>query len=139
MGFVNQSVSVSHIIQGYLVAREGCTVRIRIRDDEAFITVKGKSSENGLSRDEWEYPVPLSDARDMISLCNGHVVSKKRYLVPYREKVWEVDVFEGRHAGLILAELEVETESETFDLPPWIGAEVTGQKQYYNARMAMDK
>lgn len=130
------ATAVRHIFQGYLVAQQGLTIRLRIADDQAFMTIKGPSADGGLSRREWEYAIPLAEAREIIPLCAHRTITKDRYLVPHEGHTWEVDVFHGRHEGLVLAELEVASANETFALPPWVGAEVTGDKRYYNAYMS---
>lgn len=133
-GFRDFATRVYHIEQGYLSTRP--TVRVRIRDEEAFLTIKGASDPSGLMRDEWEYKIPVAEACELMKLCSGRTLVKDRYLVPYAGHTWEVDVFLGRHEGLTLAELEVEHADETYELPPWIGQEVTGDRRYYNATMA---
>lgn len=134
--FKKQATQVYHIEQAYLSVQP--TIRLRIRDKEAFITIKGASSNNGLSRDEWEYSIPLAEAQEMMSLAKGRKIIKKRYLVPDDDLTWEVDVFEGDYAGLIIAELELDSERTTCThFPQWVGEEVTGQSKYYNASMAL--
>ncbi len=132
--FRSEATRIYHIEQGYLSLRP--TVRVRIRDEEAFMTIKGPSDSSGLMRQEYEYPIPLSDAQALMALCSDRTIVKDRYLVPYQGHTWEVDVFAGRHAGLVLAEIEVASVEEDYVLPDWIGEEVTGQPQYYNAYMA---
>ncbi len=119
--------------QGYL--RKGdTTVRVRIAGDRAFLTIKGPSS--GCRRLEYEYPVPESDAREILdSLCVGPIIQKTRYLVSAHGKTWEIDEFHGDNAGLLLAEIELEAEDETISLPPWIGREVTDDPRYYNVNL----
>jgi CYTH domain-containing protein len=130
------AVKQVRIVQGYLCASWERTVRIRIKDDSAFITIKGPANENGFSRLEFEYPVPLSDAEEMMKLCNA-VIEKERYYVPATEgRTFEVDVFHGAHEGLVMAELELQSEVESFEQPDWLGAEVTGDERYYNAYLA---
>lgn len=126
---------VYHIEQAYLSVEP--TVRLRLRDDEAFITIKGKSEDAGLSRGEWEYSIPVREAREMMALAMGRCLVKKRYLIPYEGHIWEVDVFEGAYEGLVLAELELSHTEERFACPPWLGEELTGQPEYYNAYMAL--
>lgn len=135
-GFRQLATAVHHIEQGYLSLHP--TVRVRIRDQEGFITIKGPSSLNGLMRQEYEYPIPLEDAQALMRLCGSRTISKDRYIVPYEGHTWEVDVFLGRHAGQLLAELEVASPEQTFALPDWVGSEVTGQVEYYNAHMALN-
>lgn len=134
LAFKEKAIAVRDIKQGYLSRQP--TVRIRIQDDEAYITIKGMSDKLGLSRNEWEYPIPQAEAIEMLALCQGLLIEKKRYLVPHQERLWEVDVFEGIHAGLIIAEIELSDEAETFELPPWIDEEVTGDRRYYNATLS---
>lgn len=133
--FKASATAIHHIEQAYLSVRP--TVRLRLRDDEAFITIKGKSNTSGLSRDEWEYSIPLAEAREMMSLAIGQPIIKERYIVPYAGKTWEVDVFHGAYEGLMLAELELLSEDESFERPAWLGEEVTGITKYYNTSMAL--
>ncbi len=123
------------IVQGYLCNDPERVVRVRIADNDAFITIKSKS--HGATRDEWEYPIPADDARQMLRLCSG-IISKTRYIVPNTGLIWEVDAFHGRNQGLVVAELELPSEDATFDLPRFVGREVTGQPQYYNSNLATD-
>ena len=121
--------------QGYLSSNAKATVRVRTRDDrEAVVTIKG--AVRGLSRAEYEYEVPVVDAREMLLMAEPHVVVKRRYIVPFGGLDWEVDVFEGRHAGLVLAEVELEHEAQAVELPDWVGAEITHDDRYYNASLA---
>lgn len=121
-----------HIRQAYLSVRPESTVRIRVCDDRAWITVKGKNS--GAVRDEWEYLIPENDAEEMaLRLTGGWAIDKTRHIVMYRGFRWEVDVFHGRHEGLIVAEVELADETIEPPLPPFIGKEVTGNPAYYNS------
>ena len=133
--FKQTAIRVHHIEQGYLKQNHP-TVRIRIKDDEAFITIKGKSTPDGLTRDEWEYPIPRHEAQEMMNLCSTPPLRKERYIVPNSGHIWEVDVFHDRHEGLIIAEVELTDEQEEIELPQWIGREVTGDIRYYNANLA---
>ena len=120
--------------QGYLSTTAEHTVRIRLRDDRALLTIKGRPK--GLVRREFEYEIPRDDARIMLDeLCVGAAIEKTRFEVPYGDHLWEVDVFDGRNKGLVVAEVELRRPDEEVDLPPWIGDEVTGQPRYYNARL----
>lgn len=122
------------IKQGYIQTVDHTTVRIRIRDKEAFLTIKGKSQ--GASRLEFEYPIPLSDAKEMLTnLCHASRVEKTRYLVEHGGHTWEVDIFEGSNQGLIIAEIELESEDEDFSLPEWVSEEVTQDKRYFNVNL----
>jgi len=120
--------------QGYLTDSD-VTVRIRIAGGKGFLTIKGPST--GISRSEFEYPIPLEDAEEIINtLCSKPIISKLRYQVYHGGKQWEVDVFEGENAGLIVAEIELNDELETVDLPPWLGEEVSMDMRYYNSNLA---
>ncbi len=119
--------------QGYLLSDQGMTVRIRVIGEKAFLTMKGPS--NGLSRMEFEYEIPSADAEALLALC-GHLVEKVRHLVSYAGMVWEVDVFAGANEGLVMAEIELESEGQPFGQPEWVGEEVSGDHRYYNAYLA---
>ena len=122
------------IKQGYIQTVDHTTVRVRIRNDEAFLTIKGKSI--GASRLEFEYPIPLQDANNMLdNLCQISVIAKMRYLVEYERHVWEVDVFKGSNKGLIVAEVELDNEEEAFSLPNWVTEEVTDDIRYFNSNL----
>ncbi len=122
-----------HCKQGYLVADGKRTVRARIMGDVGYLTVKGATSS--ISRMEFEYEVDQPDAAYMLMLCDD-VVEKTRYFVEHDGNTWELDVFEGANEGLIMAELELESEDQTFELPDWAGEEVSGDKRYYNAYLS---
>ncbi len=124
-----------HYVQGYLVSDNIRTVRVRIAGDNGYLTIKGKS--NGFSRAEFEYPVPSTDAKEMLKLCTIPVIEKYRTKVLYGGKIWEIDEFEGQNKGLILAEIEILSEDEEFVIPPWIGEEVTGDFRYFNSSLAV--
>lgn len=119
--------------QGYLSTRP--TVRVRIAGEKAFLTVKGK--KKGISRDEFEFPVPKKDAVQMLSLCSGSIIDKYRWYVRFSGKLWEVDEFLGENKGLVVAEIELPSENEKFTKPSWIGKEVTHKKQYTNASLSI--
>lgn len=123
-----------NITQGYLSTRIDATVRVRRCDDKAYVTIKGKST--GASRNEWEYPIPNKDAIEMLLLAEGHLIEKTRYIVDYCGHKWEIDEFHGVHDGLVIAEIELTDENETFPIPPFIGQEVTGNAKYYNSALA---
>ena len=122
-----------HIIQGYLSDDPSRTVRVRLCDDEAYLTVTGASSQSGLSRFEWEKAVSVADARSLLSLCLPGVIDKHRYIVFFEGRKWEIDEFHGNLEGLVLAEIEVESEETRFALPSFAGREVTGDPHYYNS------
>ena len=119
------------IMQGYLCKEPGKTIRVRIRDAHAFLTIKSGKLRPGLAKFEWEREIELEDAQELMQLCLPNPIIKTRYIVGR----WEVDVFHGHKEGLVLAEIELTDENEPFDRPEWLGEEVTGQPQYYNANM----
>ena len=128
------SVTGRSIVQAYLNRDPKATVRVRITDDKAFLTIKGKN--DGATRDEWEYPIPVSDARDMIARCaSGRIIEKKRFVVPFEGDDWEIDEFGGELEGLTVAEIELPAEDTEFSLPPFVGDEVTGDPRYYNSSL----
>lgn len=129
------ATDISHIVQGYLSDDPERTVRIRIRDDQATLTIKGGSSSDGLSRYEWEQPIPLNQARQLLTLCLPGTIDKHRHIVPYEGHRWEVDEFHGHLEGLTLAELEVPSADTKFAVPPFLGPEVTGDPRYYNSQL----
>ncbi len=123
------------LVQGYLSSNAKATVRIRIADEQrAVLTLKGPAE--GISRAEFEYDVPLDDAREMLALAQPNVVEKTRYLVPHGGLTWEVDVFAGAHAGLIVAEVELEAVDQAIGMPGWAGREVSHDDRYANASLA---
>lgn len=132
-----QATRCTYYKQGYLSAAPAATVRIRITGDQAFITIKGTTT--GCSRQEYEYPIPVADATRMLdSLCQSGLIEKRRYLYPYAGHTWEIDEFMGDNEGLIVAEVELQSESEAVQLPPFIGREVTGDPRYYNSCLAQN-
>jgi CYTH domain-containing protein len=135
--FSSHVIKKEKIVQAYLMASLERTVRIRITGDKAFLTIKGASNANGFSRLEFEYPVPLEDAQKILELAQTGWIEKERNHIPFGNHLFEVDVFHGVHEGLILAELELSSESEAFEKPDWLGEEVTGDERYYNARLAV--
>ena len=127
----------SHIIeQGYLNRDKRRTVRVRILDDKGFITIKGETV--GDTREEYEYQIPLDDARALLRLCDGVVVSKTRYVVPYCGFEWEVDIFKGGLSPLRVAEIELPVSSHDYPLPPFVGKEVTGDVRFYNSALSSE-
>jgi len=124
-----------HYAQGYLVADGIRSVRIRIAGEEGFLTIKGETK--GFSRLEFEYPIPVLEAFELLKLCATPVVEKFRTKVLHADKIWEVDEFEGQNTGLVVAEIELKSEDESFEMPSWIGEEVTGDLRYYNSRLAI--
>lgn len=123
--------------QGYLSSNAKATVRVRSRDDaEAVLTLKGQVE--GLTRAEYEYDIPIEDARELLAMAEPHVIDKRRHLVPFGGLMWEVDVFAGRHEGLVLAEVELDSESQGVALPDWVGKEVSRDDRYNNASLSRD-
>lgn len=125
--------SKSRIKQGYICSERGRTVRVRIRGDRGYLTIKGPSDELGLSRYEWEHELSLTEAESLMKLCEPGSIDKVRYLVNCGNHTFEVDEFYGENEGLVVAEIELSTENETFQCPAFIGEEVTGQTKYYNS------
>lgn len=130
-----QASSKSVIIQGYLNSDPLRTVRVRLRDQIGFLTVKGKSCDSGLSRFEWEKEISLVEAKALLQLCEKSVVSKTRFEISIGEHLFEVDEFSGQNEGLVIAEIELSSENEEFSKPDWLGREVTGEKKYYNSNL----
>jgi CYTH domain-containing protein len=135
--FRQDSPESYRIMQGYICSDPDRTVRVRVRGDKGFLTIKGQSSEDGLSRFEWEKEIPVSEALELMNLCVSGVIDKTRYLVPYGDHTYEVDVFHGANEGLVLAEIELSDELETFEKPSWLGEEVTGDVRYYNSMLSL--
>lgn len=122
------------IKQGYIQTAGVNTVRVRIRDNEAFLTLK--SSSQGSKRLEFEYPIPLDDAQDILeNLCQRPFIDKKRHLILHEGHTWEIDIFKGENKGLIVAEIELESEDESFTMPEWVMLEVTEDKRYANSNL----
>jgi CYTH domain-containing protein len=122
------------VAQGYLNRDKARTVRVRIADRQAWLTVKGLST--GATRAEFEYPIPVADAEQLLALCDGPVVRKTRRVVEHAGARWEIDEFEGDNAGLVVAEIELACEDAPFEPPPWLGAEVTHDPRYFNSSLA---
>jgi len=133
--YKSHAIRSSRIVQGYLSSATGRTVRIRIKNNKGYITIKGKSNESGLSRYEWEKEIALNEAEELLQLCEPGVIDKIRYEIQVGEHTFEVDEFSGENSGLTLAEVELETEDETYSKPEWLGEEVTGDRRYYNSSL----
>lgn len=125
----------TRIIQGYLSSVPERTVRIRIIGNNGFITVKGKSNETGVSRYEWEKEIPINEAKELLNLCETGIVDKVRHNIKVGEHIFEVDEFYGDNNGLVVAEVELSAENESFEKPEWIYKEVTGENKYYNSQL----
>ncbi|MGA1976570.1 MAG: CYTH domain-containing protein [Bacteroidales bacterium] len=133
--FRHLAKSKIEIIQRYLAIDNEMTIRIRISGEKAFLTIKGRPEGKSISRNEWEYPVPMSDAVEIMKICLPGKIEKTRFLVPEGDHTFEVDVFHGRNEGLVIAEIELQSEAEQFIKPEWLGEEVTGKPEYYNANL----
>lgn len=131
--FKTLAFAKNHIAQGYLNSHPERTVRIRIKGESGFLTIKGKGNESGVSRFEWETEIPLMEARHLIQLCEKGVIDKIRYEVRFGNHIFEVDEFFGDNEGLVIAEVELKSEDEIFEKPDWLGSEVTNDERYYNA------
>lgn len=131
--YKDMAFSSSRIIQGYICSDRGRTVRVRIRNEKGFLTIKGASTDNGLSRYEWEHEIPVEEARELMKLCQPGMIDKTRYLVKYGKHTFEVDEFYGENEGLVVAEVELGSVDEEYETPPFLGEEVTGQVKYYNS------
>lgn len=123
-----------HIRQGYLNTDKLRTVRVRTVGADAYLTIKGQT--NGISRAEFEYPIPLQDAQSLLHLCSDSIVEKMRYVLPIDNVVWEIDEFYGANEGLLIAEVELRSESQSITLPQWVGKEVSDDARYYNSMLA---
>ena len=133
--FKKLSTAETRIVQGYLSSVPERTVRIRIKGDKGYITIKGIGNESGATRYEWEDEISVADATELLSICEPGVIDKTRFLVKHGEHTFEVDEFYGENEGLIVAEVELDSEEEEFDRPDWLGAEVTGEAKYYNSML----
>ena len=123
------------ITQGYLSSVPERTVRVRVKGEKGFITIKGIGSESGASRFEWEKEIPVAEVQDLLQICEPGVIDKTRYLVEAGDHTYEVDEFYGDNEGLVVAEVELSSEDETFVKPEWLGEEVTGDVKYYNSML----
>ena len=134
--FKTEAFKKTKIIQGFLNTHKERTVRIRVQEDEAFITIKGLSNKNGTTRLEWEKEIPVPEAETLLKLCEPNLIEKMRYEVKAGKHTFEVDEFYGENEGLIIAEIELTSENEAFTKPDWIGKEVTGDVRYYNSLLS---
>ncbi len=133
-GWQDESDAGQELVQGYMVGGVKSSVRVRIEGDRAFLNIK--SATLGVTRMEYEYPIPVSDAREMlVNLCDKPLIEKNRYLVHKNGLVWEIDVFKGDNAGLVVAEVELQSQDQTFEKPEWLGEEVSHDPRYYNVNL----
>jgi len=128
-----KQVKYTHISQGYLSLEAARTVRIRMTKEMAFLTIKGITK--GISRVEFEYQIPFNEGLELLKICQGSIIKKKRYTLSYDNLIWEIDEFEGDNLGLVVAEVELESEDQIFALPTWIKEEVSDDNRYYNANL----
>ena len=135
--FKDQANEHSRIAQGYICRTSGRTVRVRIRGEKGYLTIKGPSLDGGLSRFEWEKEISLAEAKELMALCETGIIDKTRYLVKSGRHIFEVDEFHGSNEGLIVAEVELSAIDEDFSIPDFIGEEVTGDVRYYNSYLTI--
>ena len=133
--YKRQAYSSSRICQGYICSGHGRTVRVRIRGDRGYLTIKGPSNVDGISRYEFEKEITLEEAEELMKLCEPGLIDKTRYLVKSGNHTFEVDEFYGDNEGLVMAEVELQSEDESFEKPDFIGQEVTGDRRYYNGHL----
>jgi len=133
--FKKYAVKQTRITQGYLSSVPERTVRVRVKGEKGFITIKGVGNESGASRYEWEKEIPVSEVQELLKICEPGVIDKTRYNIPMGEYIFEVDEFYGENQGLIVAEIELKSESDVFEKPAWLGQEVTGDVKYYNSML----
>ncbi len=136
--FKDEAFKSTCIIQGFLSTDKARTVRVRLKGDVGFLTIKGKSTNDGLSRFEWEKELPKDEAEALLKLCLKGIIDKIRYEIKVDNHIFEVDEFFGDNEGLIVAEVELNTETETFTKPNWLGKEVTGDIKYYNSQLSLN-
>lgn len=134
--FKSEALHKNHIAQGYLNSNPERTVRVRVKGEIGFVTIKGKGNETGMSRFEWETEIALVDAKNLLKLCERGVIDKIRYEVEIGNHTYEVDEFFGDNEGLVVAEIELKSEEESFEKPNWLGQEVTNDERYYNAYLS---
>lgn len=133
--FKSQAAKQTRIIQGYLSSVPDRTVRVRVKGDKGFITVKGIGNNSGASRYEWEKEIPVGEVQELLKICEPGVIDKTRYNVVVGKHTFEVDEFYGENEGLVVAEIELSSEAESFEKPSWLGEEVTGDVKYYNSML----
>lgn len=135
--FKDKAYDATRIQQGYIASGRGRTVRVRVRGEKGYLTIKGPSDRAGLARFEWEKEITVEDAHKLMRICEPGIIDKTRYLVksPDGRHVWEVDEFYGENEGLVMAEIELDDENESFLKPDFIGREVTGDRRFYNSHL----
>lgn len=134
--FIHLAVRQIEIVQGYLSVDPGRVIRVRISDSKiAILSVKAPAINTHFSRHEWEFEIPVSEALEILNVCLPEVISKTRFIVPFKSHNFEVDIFHGKNEGLIIAELELDSEDEPYEKPDWLGDEVTGKPEFYNSNL----
>jgi adenylate cyclase len=133
--FIHLAVRQINIRQFYMCVDSEKTIRLRISDDMAYLTLKSRPEKGSITRNEWEYSIPVSEAEEITKICLPGRIIKTRYLIPFGGHTFEVDVFHEKNKGLIIAEVELGSDNEFFEKPEWLGEEVTGNPQYYNANL----
>lgn len=136
--FKSDALRQNQIAQGYLSTHTERTVRVRIKGEKGYLTIKGESNETGLSRFEWEKDISVEEAKQLLLLCEKGVIEKIRYEIQVGEHLFEVDEFLGENKGLVIAEVELQSESEIFEKPSWLGIEVTQDHRYYNSYLSQN-
>ena len=131
--FIAEARTKNRIVQAYLNSNVARTVRIRIKGDKGFLTIKGEGNSTGVTRLEWETEISLKTAEQLLTICESGIIEKTRYEIEIEKHIFEVDVFTGLNEGLIIAEIELESEDESFKKPLWLGKEVTNDSRYYNS------
>ena len=134
--FKDEAFTSNRIVQGFLNTHPNRTVRVRIKGNQGFLTIKGLSNEAGTIRSEWEKEIDVSEAETLLNLCEEGIIEKIRYEVQAGKHIFEVDEFFGKNQGLIIAEIELNVENESFEKPNWLGEEVTGDIKYYNSQLS---
>ena len=136
--FKRQAFARHRIVQGYLSADPDRSVRVRVQGKKAYLTIKDSGVKNSFSRFEWEKELPIEEANELMKLCLPNKIEKTRYKVNYKTGLFEVDIFKGVNVGLKIAEIELDSEADTFEKPKWLGEEVTGIKKYYNSHLCQN-
>ena len=127
------SLGKTRITQAYIATNPSASVRVRVKGDKGFLTIKGKGNDSGTTRYEWEKKIPVEEAKELLQLCTSGVIDKIRHQVNFNGFIYEVDEFFGENEGLVVAEIELNNEDDVFEKPLWLGKEVTGETKYYNA------
>ncbi len=133
--YKEEAYNKTHITQGYLSSNAERTVRVRLKGSQGFITIKGSANDSGISRYEWEKEISVTDVTELLQICEPGVIDKTRYEVKIGKFTFEIDEFHGENQGLVVAEIELSNENDTFDKPIWLGEEVTGDVRYYNSML----